>query len=114
MSDECCPICLDKIKTPLQLSCTHVFCSSCISNYKNYLSAETCIDPCLYGAPRCSCDNETSCINRPCSILDTKVMKLWELNNPVEYREWTIDELVRTTSRATSQNFSCPLCRSAN
>lgn len=111
MSDEC-PICLDKIKNPLQLSCEHIFCSSCILSYKNTLSEEKFIDPCLYGAPRCSCNNTTSCINRPCCILDTKVMKLWELKNPVEYREWTIDELVRSTSRTTSQTFSCPLCRS--
>ena len=105
---DICGICLDDIVNPYQLNCNHVFCKSCIQDYKNSINKDKYIDPCIYGAPRCPCNNN-SCINRPCCNSDTVIMKEWEDKSPFEYREWTIDE--STLSKNYKRLFYCPLCR---
>ena len=40
---DCCPICLDPVQAPaLELSCNHVFCSRCISNWILQQHQSTC------------------------------------------------------------------------
>ena len=105
---DICSICLENIKEPYQLNCKHFFCSSCIIDYKNAIHVEKNIDPCIYGAPRCPYNNNSSCINRPCCRLDFEIMKRWEMEYPLEYRDWNIDESTKTKP---IQKLSCPLCR---
>lgn len=105
-----CSICIDIISSPITLKCNHTFCSSCISNYKKSINSSNGVNPCIYGAPRCPCNNENSCNDRPCCNLDNQIMRQWEIDNPYQFREWTIDE---STSNYNSKNkiLTCPMCR---
>ena len=112
--NDVCSICIEEIKSPITLKCEHTFCRDCILDYKKTLdiNKQLGINPCLYGAPRCPCTNENSCLNRPCCTRDNEIMRNWELNDPYQYREWTIDESTsHFNSTFINQNLSCPLCR---
>ena len=68
----------------------------CIQNYDydNFIHQNKYVDPCLFGAPRCSCINSNSCLNRPCNNIDREIMRQWEMEEPIQYREWNIEESI--------------------
>ena len=107
--EEICCICFENISIPFKTDCNHLFCKKCIDRYKETTKSVCFIDPCIYGAPRCPCNNLISCLNRPCNSLDNDIMKEWENNNPIQYREWTIEEC--TNKDISYKEINCPLCR---
>ena len=111
-NEEVCGICLENIQFSLELNCGHRFCSNCIQNYDNFIHQNKYIDPCLFGAPRCPCINSNSCLNRPCNNIDREIMREWEMRDPIQYREWNIEESISVNRKGYVNTMRCPMCRS--
>ena len=109
---DICGICLENINNPVELNCKHKFCNRCIQDYDNFIHKNKYIDPCLFGAPRCPCINSNSCLNRPCNSIDANIMRKWELEAPIQYRDWNLEESLNINKNSYVNIMKCPICRS--
>lgn len=104
MPPEECPVCFDVAKAWVTLRCGHAFCVDCISNIKAGCGGD--VDPRRFGCPPCG-EHSPSCTSRPCCDGDKALMKEWEDENPIKYRDWVFAEC----ERSLTVHARCPMCR---